>query len=241
MRGKSPPILCPLRSIWARFSSRSATGRKPKLRPHGSWTELQNPQALTIRAGALLGRGKLDEAVAILKLAPPGSMSEAERIRGDVLLKSGKLDEAAATYQAVLSTRAGDLKSLIGLGAIALQRKKLDEAKSFYERAKASHPFDPRPPIGLATTLAQQGKLADAIKELEEIDLRAQTLGTLLTLGRFYLQVNRPDYAVRFLKLVVGQYPGCWKPDISSPPPSPCPAARKRGGAIRGSSTGATQ
>ena len=185
----------------------------------GDWTEAetqaswilerdpQNPQALTIRAGALLGRGKLDEAVGILKSAPPGSISEAERIRGDVLLRSGNLDEAEATYKAVLSTRAGDLKSLIGLGAIALQRKKLDEAKTFYERAKASHPLDPRPPIGLATTLAQQGKLGDAIKDLEEIDLRAQTLGTLLALGRFYLQANRPDDAARFLRLLVVQYP----------------------------------
>ncbi len=185
----------------------------------GDWSEAENqvtrilaqdpqaPQALTIRAGALLGRGKLEEALAILKAAPPGSIPEAERIHGDVLLMARKLDKAEAIYKTVLATKPGDLKSLLGLGAIGLQRRKLDEAKNFYGQAKASHPLDPRAPVGLAATMAQQGNLEDAIKELEEIDLPAQTLWTLLVLGQYYLQANRPGDAVRLLRLLVVQFP----------------------------------
>jgi tetratricopeptide (TPR) repeat protein len=167
----------------------------------------QNPQAMTIQAGALLGRGKLDEAVAALAAAPPGRIPEADRIRGDVLLRAGKVKEAEATYQTVLASKPNDLKSLLGLGAIALQRRQFDEARKFYEQAKAGHPLDSRSPVGLAMTMAQQGNLGDAIKELEKIDPRAQTMGAVVALGEYYLKANRADDAVRLLGPVVLRFP----------------------------------
>src|ERR1700730_3183657 len=169
--------------------------------------EPQNLQALTIRAGALLGRGKLEEAVALLNSAPPGSIPESERIRGDVLLRAGKLDDAESVYQTVLANKPDDLKSLLGLGAVGLQRKELDKAKKFYGLAKASHPLDPRAPVGLAAATAQEGNLGEALQELEQIDLRAQTLLSLLVLGQYYLQSNRADDAARLLRLLVSQCP----------------------------------
>lgn len=167
----------------------------------------QNPQALTIRAGALLGRGKLDEAVAIITEVPPGSLPEAERIRGDILLRAGKLEEAEATYRTVLASKPQSLKTLIGLGAISLKRKNFDEARKFYEQAKASNPRNPGAPMGLAAIMAAQGNLGDAIKELEQIDLRAQSVSSLLALGRYYLQANRADDAVRLLRPLIARFP----------------------------------
>ena len=158
-----------------------------------------NTHALTIRAGALLGRGKSAEAFSLLEVIPPGNQPEVDRLRADILLSAGKLDEAEATYRAVLATNPVELKALIGLGAISMQRKRFDEARALYAKAKEAHPDDPRPPLGLALTRAQEGNIADAIKQLEEIDQHAWNLGVVLALGEYYLRANRPADAARVL------------------------------------------
>ena len=158
-----------------------------------------NTQALTIRAGALLGRGKTAEAFSLLEGIPPGNQLEVDRLRADILLHAGKLDEAEAAYRAALATNPVELKALIGLGAISMQRENFAEARALYARAKEAHPDDPRPPLGLALTKAQQGNIADAIKGLEEIDQRAWNLGVILALGEYYLRANRPADAARVL------------------------------------------
>jgi len=176
----------------------------------------ENPQALTIRAGVLLGQGNSVEAFALLKTTPPGRIPEVDRIRADIFLSAGKLDEAEVSYRAARATKPDDLKTLLGLGAISLKRKKLDEAKEFYTQAKASNPYDPRPATGLASIMAQQGNLADAIKELEGIDPRASTVEAIQALGQYYLQANRPADTVRLLSPVVRR-----NPDLSTGPVSP--------------------
>jgi len=167
----------------------------------------ENRQALTIRAGVLLGQGKSVEAFALLKTTPPGRMPEVDRIRADILLSAGKFDEAEAAYRAARATNPDDLKTLLGLGALSLERRKFDEAKEFYKQAKASNPYDPRPPTGLASIMAQQGNLADAIKELEGIDPRAWTVEAIRALGQYYLQANRAADAVRLLGPLVRRKP----------------------------------
>ena len=185
----------------------------------GEWSEAENqaaqieaqdqhsPQAMTIRAGVLLGRGKLDEALAIVRAVPVGSLPEAARIQADVLLRAGKLDEAEATYQSVLAVKPGNVKALVGLGAISLKRRRFDEAKTLYERAKAAQPDNPRASLGLAAIMAEQGKIEEAVRQLEAIDPRAQSLDTVLSLGQYYAQANRARDAVRLLKPVVVRYP----------------------------------
>ncbi|HEV8226042.1 MAG TPA: tetratricopeptide repeat protein [Methylomirabilota bacterium] len=169
--------------------------------------EPRNSQALTIRAGSLLGRGKAQEAVALLQAVSPGSNPEVDRIRADILLSGGNFDGAEAAYRAVLAVQPDELKTLLGLATISRQRKKLDEAKEFYKQAKATHPYDPRPSVGLASTMAEQGNLAEAIKELEEVHPHAWTLASSLALGQYYLQANRPVDAVNLLGPVVRRLP----------------------------------
>ena len=164
-------------------------------------------QALTIRAGALLGEGKSQEALELLKSVPLGGDPEIDRIRADILLNAGRLDEADTAYRAVLASNPDELKTLIGLGAISLKRRKLDEARDFYAHAKANYPNDPRPSMGLAATMAQQGNLSDAIKELEEVHPRAWTFGGILALGQYYLQGNRPIEAVKLLSPLARSHP----------------------------------
>lgn len=169
--------------------------------------EPQNSQALIIRAGSLLGRGKAREAFALLQAVPPGSNPEVDRIRADILLSAGNLDGAEAAYRTVLTAKPDELKTLLGLASISRQRKRLDEAREFYQQAKTNHPYDPRPSVGLASTMAEQGHLAEAIKELEEVHPHAWTLGSSLALGQYYLQANRPTEAVNLLGPVVRRLP----------------------------------
>src|SRR4030095_9544697 len=97
-----------------------------------------------MRAGSLLGRGKAQEAVALLQAVSPGRNPEVDRIRADILLSGGNLDGAEAAYRAVLAVQPDELKTLLGLAAISRQRKKLDEDKEVYKQAKATHPYDTR-------------------------------------------------------------------------------------------------
>src|SRR5207302_8369011 len=119
----------------------------------------------------------------------------------------GKLDEAEATYQSVLAVKPGNVKALVGLGAISLKRRRFDEAKTLYERAKAAQPDNPRASLGLAAIMAEQGKIEEAVRQLEAIDPRAQSLDTVLALGQYYAQANRSRDAVRLLKPAVVRNP----------------------------------
>jgi len=75
-----------------RLPCRSAVDLGKVLLEFGAWDEAdaqvelilgrepKNSQALTIRAGSLLGRGKAQEAVALLQAVSPGSNPEVDRI-----------------------------------------------------------------------------------------------------------------------------------------------------------------
>jgi tetratricopeptide (TPR) repeat protein len=169
--------------------------------------EPNNSEALAIKAAALLGQGKTDEALAVVESAPAGAIAEADQVRAGVLLRLGKSDEAEKSYRAVLATRPGDFQSLLGLGGIHLGREKYDEAVKLYGEARKLRPFDPRPRLGLAAVKARSGQVADAIRELEEVDPRARSGSVILALATYYLQANRPNDAQRLLEPVVQRFP----------------------------------
>ena len=169
--------------------------------------EPNNSEALVMKAAALLGQGKTDEALAVVESAPAGAIAETEQMRGDVLMRRGKLDEAEKSYRAVLATRPADFQSLLGLGGIQLGRKKYDEAAKLYEEARKLRPSDPRPRLGLAAVKARSGQVADAIRELEEVDPRARSGNVVLALATYYLQANRPNDAQGLLEPIVKGLP----------------------------------
>lgn len=169
--------------------------------------EPNNSEALAIKAAALLGQGKTDEALTVVESAPAGAIAEADQVRAGVLLRLGKFDEAEKSYRAVLATRPGDFQSLLGLGGIQLGRKKYNEAAKLYGEARKLRPFDPRPRLGLAAVEARNGQVAGAIRELEEVDPRARSGNVMLALASYYLQANRPNDAQLLLEPVVQRFP----------------------------------
>src|SRR5215467_13490457 len=155
--------------------------------------EPRNVDGLYIRATALLGQGKVQEAMEVLQSVPTGEAPpEIGRTMAIALARLGKVAEAEQAFRALVAKDPKDGLSLAGLGAIELSRDHSAEALALYERAKAVLPTDPRIRQGLAVAHAWLGQLPEAIKELEQVDQRAWSADTVLALGTYYLRANRP-------------------------------------------------
>jgi tetratricopeptide (TPR) repeat protein len=170
--------------------------------------EPRNIDGLYIRATALLGQGKVQEAKEVLQSVPAGEAPpDISRTTAIALARLGKIAEAEQTFLALLAKDPKDGLSLAGLGAIELSRGHSAEALALYERAKAVLPADPRMRQGLAVAHARLGQLPEAIKELEQVDQRAWSADTVLALSTYYLRANRPADAIRLLAPVVERAP----------------------------------
>jgi len=170
--------------------------------------EPQNRDGLYISATALLGQGKVQEALAVLDTVPAGSApSDLGRTTASALFRLGKVPEAEQAFRAVLAKDPQDALSLAGLGAIQLSRNQPAEALKLYEQAKAIQPANPRVRQGVAIAQARLGHLPEAIKELEQIDPRAWSADTVMALSSLYLRTNRSADAVRLLAPIVERAP----------------------------------
>ena len=170
--------------------------------------EPQNRDGLYISATALLGQGKLKEALAVLEAVPPGDTpADLGRTAAAALLRLGKAAEAEQAYRALLVKNPQDALSLAALGAMHLGRNQPAEALKLFEQAKAIQPVNPGVRQGIAVAQARLGHLPEAIKELEEIDPRAWSPDTVMALSNLYLRANRPADAVRLLAPVVERSP----------------------------------
>ncbi|HUG37122.1 MAG TPA: tetratricopeptide repeat protein, partial [Candidatus Limnocylindrales bacterium] len=170
--------------------------------------EPQNPHGFYIRAGALLGRAKAEEALTILDaLQGSGALPEVEPARAEALFNLGRSEQAEQVLRNALAKDPGDARSLAGLGAIHLARKNYQEATRLYDEAKELRPDDPRIRLGLAASKARLGKVEEAIGELEQVPPRARTAVLVSALGIFYMEANRPSDAVQLLAPVVTQLP----------------------------------
>ncbi len=171
--------------------------------------EPQNQDGLYIRASTLLAQGKAQEALAVLEAVPAGEGStDLERTKAAALLGLGKVPEAEQVFRGILAKNPRDAQSLTGLGAIELRRNQPAGALKLYEQARAIDPADPSVRQGIAIAQAGLGNLSEAIKELEGIDPRAWSGGTVMALASYYLRANRPVDAVRLLAPVVERAPG---------------------------------
>ena len=170
--------------------------------------EPQNRDGLYIRATALLGQGKVNEALAVIETVPAGDIPpDLGRTTAAALLRLGKVAEAEQAYRAILAKNPQDALSLAALGTIEIGRNRPAEALKLYEQAKVIQPANPRVRQGLALAQARLGHLPEAIKELEQIDPRAWSSDTVMALGSLYLRANRPADAVRLLAPVVERSP----------------------------------
>ncbi len=167
-----------------------------------------NAQALYIRAGALMGRSKPEEALALLDALPDsGGLPELGAARAEALLSLGKVDQAEVVFRAAIAKEPTDARSFAGLGLVALRREKWGDAARFYSEAKQIREADPRIRLGLAAAYARLGKVDEAITELEDVDPRATNTGVITALGIYYLQANRPDDAIRLMSSAVTRLP----------------------------------
>jgi tetratricopeptide (TPR) repeat protein len=170
--------------------------------------EPRNPSGVYIRAAALLGKGQADEAQRIIGAVANDAMTpELESVRADALLRTGHVDQAEAAFRGILGRDAKHSRALIGLGHIELHRGRDRDALALFEQAKGARPDDPEARLGAAEATARLGQRAAAIKELEALEVRARPVTALVTLGRLYIQENRPGEAVPLLAPVVQRMP----------------------------------
>ncbi|HET8576774.1 MAG TPA: tetratricopeptide repeat protein [Methylomirabilota bacterium] len=169
--------------------------------------ESGNAEAIAIKAAALLGLGKPNEALALVERAPVGAVPDADLVRAGVLLQQGKIDEAERSYRAVVEKRPADFKAIIRLAGILLAKKNYDEALRLYERAHGLRPLSPQPRVGIAAVKARKGQVAEAISELEGVEPQARSGALVVALATFYLQAERPADAERILAPIVERYP----------------------------------
>ena len=167
-----------------------------------------DPQARYIQAGVLLGRGKTEQALAILDALPESAgLAELAAARAEALLTLGKTDQAEKAFRAAVAKEPSDARSFAGLGLIALRAERWGDAARYYDQAKVLREADPRSRLGLAAALARLGKVEQAITELEEVDPRATNTGVIAALGVYYLQANRAPAAIQLLAPVVTRMP----------------------------------
>ncbi len=168
--------------------------------------EPQNVQGLYIRAAALLGQGRVEEALAVAQTAPKGG-ADLDGVRAAALLRLGKMEQAEHVYRAILAATPDDAVAVRGLGNISLARRNNEEAIALYRRAKVMAPLNPRVRLGLATALARSGRVRQAVQELEDVEPQARSADILMALGDYYLQAGRPAEAIALLSPVVGRSP----------------------------------
>jgi tetratricopeptide (TPR) repeat protein len=171
--------------------------------------EPASPDGLYIRSVALIGRARPAEALAVVEGAQEVTSRSVElrAVRAEALLALGRVDEAEEAFKAVLAEAPADARSLSGLGAVIMSRRRYEEAARLYLKAKELHPDAPRIRLALASALARLRRLPEAIKELEEVELRARSPDITTALGIFYLQDGQINEAVTTLGALVRRRP----------------------------------
>jgi tetratricopeptide (TPR) repeat protein len=159
---------------------------------------------------ALLGKGRLDEAIDHLReavrLAP--ARTEARINLGIALSRQGKLDEAAAQLQAALSLAPNTALGHSGLGDVLSAHGNPDAAIGHYREAIRLAPGDATAHHNLAVALTLQGSTNEALGELREAIKLAPELGAARgKLGAALGKMGRLDEAVTELQEAVRRSP----------------------------------
>jgi tetratricopeptide (TPR) repeat protein len=121
--------------------------------------------------GALLVRGRIDEAIVqleqALRLDPANA--EAHSNLGVALARRGRVPEAIAHYQEALRLDSRQRQAYSNLGNALLQQGNIREAIARFGEALAIDPGDPQARTNLAGALLRDGRLDEAIGQLEQV------------------------------------------------------------------------
>jgi predicted O-linked N-acetylglucosamine transferase (SPINDLY family) len=114
---------------------------------------------------ALMGQGKLDEAIAAYRRAirSKPDYAAAYTTLGIALAGQGKFDEAIAAYRRAIGIKPDLAEAYPNLGNVLMDQGKLDEAIAAYRRAIGIKPDLAEAYANLGAALSWQGKLDEAI------------------------------------------------------------------------------
>jgi hypothetical protein len=118
----------------------------------------------------LAGKGKMDDAVAHLKLAveySPGLL-DARHALARVLLRQGRKEEAFNQLMELLRLSPGDAEGHFNLANLLMEQGRLDEAIIHFSETVRLKPDMPEARNNLGAALLRQGKVAEAIPQLRE-------------------------------------------------------------------------
>jgi protein O-GlcNAc transferase len=114
---------------------------------------------------ALMGQGKLDEAIAAyrraIRIKP--DYAAAHTTLGIALAGQGRLDEAIAAYRRAIGIKPDLAEAYPNLGNVLMDQGRLDEAIAAYRRAIGIKPDLAEAYSNLGAALSWQGKLDEAI------------------------------------------------------------------------------
>ena len=161
--GPQQPWQRPVRPRTARRGHRRVPARPWKSSP--TYAEAHNNLG-----NALLGSGRLDEAIAeyqkALEIEP--DYAEAHNNLGNALVRRGRIDEAIAEYQKALKIKPDYAEAHYNLGNALIDRGRFDEAIAEYQKALEIRPDYAEAHNNLGSSLASSGRLDEAIAEYQQ-------------------------------------------------------------------------
>jgi tetratricopeptide (TPR) repeat protein len=118
-------------------------------------------------AADLLGKGRVDDAIAEARMALVSAPrnAEAHLTLGDALAGKGLADEAFAQYGMALELEPGNAIAHNNLGNALLRAGRMDEAMEHYERAIAARPDFAKAHANLGDAFLRTGRLDGAISQ----------------------------------------------------------------------------
>ena len=150
-------------------------------------------------AAKLLGDGRVDEAMANLRMAlkyGPGNAAAYANL-GDALRQKGRMNEAFAQYNRALEIEPWNVAAHVGFGNALLQTGRVDEAMVHYQKAIDIRPDFAKAHTDLGDAFLQTGRVDEAIAQYQKAlendpnDSEAHT-----NLGTASLQKGRVDEAI---------------------------------------------
>jgi len=146
--------------------------------------------------------GRLDEGVREARLAvelDPLSPQMGQNL-SNVLRTSRRYDEAIAEAHRVIALEPSSSVSYLRLGAALIAKGRNREALAAYQRAESLNPGNVRHLNGLGSAYAALGERDRAAEVLRQLEARADTGSTAVTIARIYARLGDMDRAFTWLE-----------------------------------------